>query len=362
MKEDKLWIWLHSCARISRSKQYKLVGYFGDIESVYKANLSDYSALNYLSPEDLDALSKKDLAEAEDIQRELTRYSARVITRDSSLYPDLLATIHQPPTVLYVRGSYTDFNSSLMLAMVGTRKATNYGKASAFNLAKELSDNGIVVVSGMAMGIDAKSHEGALAGHSPTIAVTGCGVDTVYPPSNAALMEKIMKNGAVVSEYPLFTPPEKYHFPERNRIIAGMTKGTIVVEADLKSGSLITAKHAMEENRDVFAIPGNINTYTSKGTNYLLKDGANMLTTAGDIISFYGLEYRPKPAPADDFVPLSTEDKILHAIGEASVHTDTICQKTHLDAGTVNSTLLMLEIQGRVMKLAGGYYSLIKNI
>ena len=247
--------------------------------------------------------------------------------------------------------------------MVGTRKATNYGRSTAYNIARELSENGITVVSGLAMGIDAKSHEGALSGGSPTVAVIASGLDSLYPKINIPLMNKILNNGAVISEYLPGTPSEKYHFPERNRIIAGMCKATIVVEADLKSGSLITAKHATEENRDVFAVPGNITSTSCKGSNFLLKDGANMLTSAKDVLDYYNIGYKDTQrfvteAPSDD----TPEGKILSCIGSEAVHSDIICQQTGLDMGTVNANIMMLEIKGKIIKLAGGYYIQSKNI
>ncbi len=363
LEKELLWLWLQSHS-ITRTKQHKLLNRFGDIESIYKSNLSDLHALEFLTSEDLNNLSKKDLSDARDMQRELNKLSARVIPIDSPLYPEMLRKIHQSPSVLYARGSYMDFNSSLSVAMVGTRKATNYGRCAAYNISRELSEGGITVVSGLAMGIDAKCHEGALAGGHPTVAVIGSGLDNIYPRINTALADKILRNGAILTEYPLGSKAEKYHFPERNRIIAGMCKATIVVEADLKSGSLITAKHATEENRDVFAVPGNINTPSSKGSNYLLKDGAHMLTSAKDIMDFYSIAYETEylPSPVNPASPLTPEEKILLAISEQAVHKDMICERTSLDAGTVSAHLLMLEIKGKVIKLAGGYYSQSKNI
>lgn len=361
--KELLWLWLQGCG-VTRTKQHKLLGRLGDIESIYKANLSDLNTLEFLTAEDLNSLSKKDLSDAEDMQRELNKLSARVISIDSPLYPEMLRKIHQCPSVLYARGSYMDFNSSLCVAMVGTRKATNYGRSTAYNIARQLSENGITVVSGLAMGIDAKCHEGALSGGHPTVAVIGSGLDNIYPRINTALADKILRNGAILSEYPLGAKAEKYHFPERNRIIAGMCKATAVIEADLKSGSLITAKYAAEENRDVFAVPGNINTLSSKGTNYLLKDGAQMLTSAGDIMDFYSIAYKIEslPSSANCSAPLTPEEKILAAISGEAVHKDMICERTCLDAGTVSAHLLMLEIKGKIIKLAGGYYSQSKNI
>lgn len=360
-----LWLWLHSKCFISRSKQYKLIEHFGDIESVYKANLADYVELDILNGNELGLVADKSLDSVNEELSRLKNLNGWVITIDSDDYPDFLRRIHSPPNVLYCRGKHFDLNSEFMIAMVGTRKATDYGKTCAFNIAKELSKAGAVVVSGLAMGIDAYSHKGALAGGSPTIAVLGCGVDLVYPKINAALTKEISDKGLIISEYPLSTPAEKYYFPERNRIISGMCHGTIVVEADYKSGSLITAKYATEQNRDVFAVPGNVNSTYSKGSNYLLKDGAHLVTTGLDVLKFYEFDYPELTASAPeankeiitDTDNLSPEERIILALGEETLHKDTICERTGLDIGTLNSTLLIMEISGKVIKLTSGYYS-----
>lgn len=362
MDNTLIWLWLHEISNISRSKQHKLLDAFGDIESIYRSDAKDYRAIPFLSDEDINNLCRKDLGPCEVSLKRLSDMSARVITIDSDDYPDILRTIHSAPTVLYTMGSFRDFNSAFCIAMVGTRLATDYGKNTAFNIARELSRNGVTVVSGMAAGIDAKSHEGALSASGSTIAVTACGLDVVYPKSNAGIMKKILNQGAVITEYPLGSPPEKYHFPERNRIISGLSHGTVVVEADIKSGSLITSDYATEQNRDVFAVPGNINSSKSKGTNFLLKDGAHMITSGKDILDFYSLSHLEElPKTNTEYFEDSPEGKILSAISEEIVNTDVICQKTGLDAGTVNATLLMLELKGKVMKLSGGRYSIINN-
>lgn len=361
------WLWLHEKVCLSRSKQYHLLEHFGNIENIYKANLSDYAEMDIFSAEELNLLTKKDLDSCLVTLDKMTNLGGKIITIDSPDYPELLKTIHDPPTVLYCRGHMPDMTNRLAIAMVGTRKATNYGKSCAFKFARELSLSGAVVVSGMALGIDAKSHEGALAGDTPTIAVVGSGVDLAYPKANAPLMKDILKTGAVISEYPLGTTPEKYHFPERNRIISGLCHGTLVVEADFKSGSLITAKSATEQDRDVFAVPGNITSVYSKGTNYLIKDGAHVATCVEDILSYYRFDYphlftaQPVRISAETDTQTSVsktpEDKILAAIGEGSIHTDTICEISKLDIATLNATLLMLELSGKVIKLPGGFYS-----
>ena len=367
-----LWLWLNQQVCLNRNKQLKLMEHFGNIKNIYDANLSDYAELDFLKEDELNLLTKKELDLSLADEERLLKLGGGVITIDSPAYPEILKNISSPPTVLYFRGVQADLNERLCIAMVGTRKATYYGKDCAYTLARELSSMGVSIVSGMAMGIDAKSHEGAISGGSPTIAVIGCGVDICYPLSNSKLMDSILKNGMVISEYPLGTHPEKYHFPERNRIISGMCQGTLVVEADFKSGSLITAKNASEQNRDVFAVPGNINSTYSKGTNYLLKDGAHFVTCAEDILSYYRFDYpnlmsKPITKGISDYEesspqPGSPEEKIINAIGEETLHTDTICQLTGLDIGTVNASLLMMELTAKVIKLPGGFYTRAKSI
>ena len=371
MDNTILWLWLNQSVSLSRSKQTKLLDHFGTICEIYSATLSDYAGLDFLTEDDLNLLSKKGLEECYGEYEKLLKLGGGVITIDSEYYPELLRNISSPPNVLYYRGKLTNLNDYLCIAMVGTRKATYYGKECAHSLAKELSATGIVIVSGLALGIDAKSHEGALKGIAPTVAIIGCGVDITYPQANSSLMNSIMQNGMVISEYPLGVGPEKYHFPERNRIISGICQGTLVVEADFKSGSLITAKSAIEQNRDVFAVPGNINSTYSKGTNYLLKDGAHFVTTAEDILSFYRFDYPElltknipaykEPEVRSNPTKGSPQEKILKAIGEENVHTDTICRLTGLDMGTVNSSLLWMELSGTVVKLPGGFYTTPKS-
>ncbi len=372
MNSAPLWLWLNQQVCLTRGKQLKLLEHFGNIENIYKANLSDYTELDILREDELNLLTKKDVDSCKADEEKLFNLGGGIITIDSPRYPQILKNISSPPTVLYYRGQPVDLNECLCIAMVGTRKATYYGKECAHSLAKELSSMGVTIVSGMAMGIDAKSHEGAIKGGSPTVAVIGCGIDICYPLSNSKLMDSIIQNGMVLSEYPLGTHPEKYHFPERNRIISGICQGTLVVEADFKSGSLITAKNAAEQDRDVFAVPGNINSTYSKGTNYLLKDGAHFVTCAEDILSYYRFDYphllsKPAIKGVSDFEEThveagSPEEKILNALGEENLHTDTLCQLTGLDIGTLNSSLLMMELTGKVIKLPGGFYTRAKSI
>lgn len=371
VNSDILWLWLNECVKLNRSKQLKLFRAFGSIENIYGAKLSEYTEFEFLTSDDLGLLSKKNAHDTEARYNNMKAHGVRIIAIDSPYYPDLLKEISDPPCVLYCRGKLINLNERLCIAVVGTRKPTPYGRITAFNLSKAMASRGVIIVSGMAMGIDSKAHEGALSANAPTVAVIGCGVDIVYPRSNAGLMKSIEKTGMIISEYPLGEAPARYHFPERNRIISGMCQGSLIVEADIKSGSLITAKSAYEQGRDVFAVPGNINSIYSKGTNYLLKDGARLVTCDEDVLSYYSYDYADRIAAGsfdaepvcteniqlpEDTQDRSLEDILLKIVGDSPVHTDTICSLSRLDAGSVNSALLLMELSGKVVKLPGGFY------
>ncbi len=365
-----LWMWLNQKAEINRIKQLKLLDEFKTVNAIYDAGISEFTRFDFLSEKEINHLCTKN---AEDLINEynlLKQHDSFIISIDSDEYPHMLKEISDPPTVLYCRGRHINLNERLCIAVVGTRKATVYGESAAFNLSKNLASQGVLIISGMAMGIDSKAHEGALFSKAPTVAVIGCGVNVVYPKSNSALMRKIINNGMIISEYPLNTQPAKFHFPERNRIISGLCQGTVVVEADIKSGSLITAKSSYEQGRDVFAVPGNITSMYSKGTNYLIKDGARVVTCDEDVLSYYRLDYAEKllnssfdskkadvleePEPTSS--NKNPDNIILSVIYETPVHIDTICEKTKLDIGYINSTLMLLELQGKIIKLPGNFY------
>ena len=383
-KNLNLWLWLSVKDSLNCVKKYKLYCDFGSIEKIYSANLSDYKKCTYLNDENIDELCIKN---ADDYNKTIDLYtnnSVKLVSIDMPEYPNLLKQISNPPVLLYMRGRFIDLNKHLTIAMVGTRNSTAYGEKVAYNLARELSEAGAIVVSGMALGIDTKAHEGALSANMPTVAVIGTGVNMAYPVSNAPLMEKIIATGMVISEYPLNSKPEKYHFPERNRIISGISYGCAVVEADIKSGSLITAKYACEQNRDVFAVPGNINSIYSKGTNYLIKDGAYAITCAEDILFSYRNDYAhllvndelikktkktieitnytntnktPIAVKAESgLIPL--ENLILQNLTDEPMHIDKLCEKCSIDVKDANSVLLFLELNKKIKSHPGNCYSL----
>ena len=279
------------------------------------------------------------------------------INIESGAYPEILKEIHDPPKALYIRGDFND-KDKIAVAIVGTRNFTSYGKQATENIAGDLAEAGITIVSGLAKGIDTFAHKAALERGGRTIAVLGGAVDSksLYPSCNRRLADKITQNGAVVSEYPPETKSERYFFPQRNRIISGLSLGVVVMEAPEKSGALITASCALEQNREVFAIPGSIYSKNSTGTNKLIQMGAKLVANVNDILEELNLplleEKRKK------FKPENKQEEILvDILTKEPVHLDEITKKSNLDVGIVNSTLISLELKGIVKNTGGGYYT-----
>jgi len=284
------------------------------------------------------------------------------IKRSDARYPKLLAQIADPPEQLYCRGNINLF-SKTCLAIVGTRKITPYGREAATTIARELAYSGFTIVSGLALGIDATAHAATLDAHGNTIAVLGSGADDdhIGPPTNLPLAHRILKDGGlIVSEYPPGTPGYKDQFPARNRIISGLSLGVLVVEADSKSGALITARCALEQNRDVFAVPGSIFSPRSAGTNHLLQQGAKAVLTANDILSEYDAQSTLFTTEQKNLSTRNPVEQQILAILESNGPTilDEIIRKTDSDTPTVIAALSMLEIHGRVKQISPGTYHL----
>lgn len=267
-------------------------------------------------------------------------------------YPKLLRCIEDPPQILYYRGDLS-LASKPCISIVGARKASDYGKWAAYRLAEKLSLYDIIIISGMAYGIDTYAHKGAVENNGKTIAVLGCGVDICYPASNVKLMGKILENGLILSEYPPGSPPLPYRFPLRNRIISGISIGTIVAEAGLSSGSLITAEYAAEQGRNIYAIPGNINNVHSIGTNKLIKDGAIPIIILDDIIDELGIER--KHFPESNGISLGEDEKILYEVisQNSEITADFLCKVTGMKVSEVNSILTILEMKGMIQTALG---------
>ncbi len=296
----------------------------------------------------------------------LQKLNINCLSISSIHYPPLLKQISQPPPLLYCSGEWRK-TDSLAVAVVGSRRCTFYGKEVASRLAGDLAAAGFTIVSGMALGIDTAAHDGALEAKGRTIAVLGCSVERCYPPSNRGLMERIAENGAVMSEFPLDTLPLPQHFPRRNRIISGLSLGTVVVEASQKSGALITAYYALEQNREVFAVPGNIGSPYSRGSHSLIKEGARLVESAGDIMEELGFAAAAgaAAAAADDrarageqrVAALAEEERrILEIIPYQPLHIDEIVRLAGEDAAGTGANLLTLELKGLIQQMPGKYF------
>ncbi|MBM4277834.1 MAG: DNA-protecting protein DprA [Deltaproteobacteria bacterium] len=291
----------------------------------------------------------------------VAKSGVRLITLQDKDYPPRLRDIYDPPALLYLRGGLKE-EDELAVSIVGSRKTTPYGRWITEKISKDLVNHGITIVSGMARGVDSMAHLGAISGGGRTIAVLGCGVDVVYPPENRNLMAKIIEQGAVISEFPMGSPPEGGHFPKRNRIISGLSIGVIVVQASADSGSLITANYALEQGRDVFAIPGNVGADGSRGTNRLIKDGAKLVESSEDILEEILPQWRREKEKVEEVKPrgpeLSEEERVLYEmLSEDPIHIDTMIRESRFEPGKVSSVLLNLELKGLISQWPGKCFS-----
>ena len=370
------WLWL-SLRHMSDREKIAVLSHIGSAEDVYYA--LSYESLQTLSKEAKEALLNKDLEEAEKIQQLCCSRNIQILAWSEPEYPAKLRSLADPPLVLYVLGQMPDWEAQATIGVVGTRKASAYGLRTANRLGSELAACGGLVVSGMAAGVDTQAIEGALSQGRPAVGVLGCGVDVVYPASNRKLYEIMEQQGCLISEFPPQTPAYKWHFPKRNRIISGLSDGVLVVEAPKISGALITARQALEQGRDVFVVPGNVDVASCEGSNGLLKEGASMAASGWDILSEYvgrysgGLEEKqvrkaePKPEEKPrQIIPVEnlrqahtpvdpTEEQILHALEAGTAHVDVLAETVGIPTAQLLAALTMLEIQGLIVTQPGGW-------
>jgi DNA processing protein len=286
----------------------------------------------------------------------LQRAGCDAITLKDPRYPPALAEIYDPPPVLYVRGDL-DPPETPALAIVGTRGASAYGRMAAEQLSSELAAAGVTIVSGLALGVDTAAHRGAIAGGGRTIAVLASGLDRIYPSQNAALAEDVSRHGGLVSEFPLGIKPDAMNFPRRNRVISGLTWGTLVVEAGERSGALITAAFASEQGREVLAVPGSIFSAKSKGTNALIRDGATPVASSEDVLNELQPHRGPRQLTVADIVPLDETERLLFSVLSADpMHIDEIARDVSLPMSLVSSALAMMELKGAARQVGGMQY------
>ncbi len=364
---NQYWIWFSNLEDVSPASKQRLLMKFRDARAVYEAHDSDYQTVG-LSDRERRILAKKNLCDVDRILKICAQQKIQIITIDDPVYPALLREIANPPYVLYVRGNFPEIDSRFTFGVVGTRKADQSGIEIAYRLAGELSRSGAYVISGMAEGIDGAANTGALDAGGETLAVLGCGVDVCYPTFHERLMAQIIERGAVVSEFPPGTPPYPENFPIRNRIISGLSRGILVVEAPEKSGAQITARFAQQQNRDLFVTPGSIDSYLYRGSNQLIKDGAKMVLNVGDILEEYKTRYPDLKVIGEtqtaniDWGDLSDDEKqVLKTIGYEELSADEIIQKSELSAQAVLPALTVLELKGIIDQNAGRRFRLAQG-
>jgi DNA processing protein len=353
------WLQLALTPGIGPVTIQRLLRQFGLPQAVLAKKRTELAA--FASPALLAALDSQEVAQS--VARSLAWASAPghwIITLADEIYPRLLLEIADPPPLLYARGR-VELLQRAALAIVGSRNATLQGEANAQTLARALSEAGLTVVSGLALGIDAAAHRGGLAGPGSTIAVLGTGIDVVYPSRNAALGAEIAERGLLLSEFPLGTPPAAQNFPRRNRLISGIARGCLVVEAALASGSLITARAAADQGREVFAIPGSIHSPLAKGCHALIKSGAKLVESAEDVLAELAGFRASGYASTTKETPASTEAGLLGHMGHDPVDVDSLCSRAGMSAEQVSSELLRLELDGRVAALPGGLYQRLEK-
>lgn len=369
MEHSFHWLTLKSVPGIGNLLYKRLLDRFGTPASIFSAASEDL-----LSVEGMHARLATEIQRyktPDSVKKELDRVNKkgyRIVTMADPDYPRLLRELPDPPPFLYVSGSLV--SASANIAMVGSRTATSYGIHVTRMLAEGLSVQGLTIVSGMARGIDTAAHGGALKAGGKTIAVLGSGFDNIYPLQNRKLFDSITENGAVVTEFPMAAMPEAHNFPQRNRVISGMSMGTIVVEATRKSGSLITARLAAEQNREVFAVPGSIYSSNSTGTHALIRDGAKLVEKTSDVLeelgSFTasGLSDSSTQKTARNRVVIKElsmeEQKLFAIIEEYPIHIDELTRKSTLSPGTVSAVLLQMELKGLVTQSPGKMFTIMR--
>ena len=328
---------------------------FGTPKRVFKASQRELARVDGIGERLAGMIKEPDVrGKIQDELKLIEKLNVSIVTLGDPSYPNNLTQIYDPPPLLYVRGDLQP-GDDLAISMVGSRLTSNYGRITTERTAADLARHGVTIVSGMARGIDSAAHRGALSAGGRTIAVLGCGVDIVYPPENRRLFEEITAHGAVVSEFPLSTPPDGMNFPRRNRIISGLSLGVVVVQANARSGSLITARLALEQNRDVFAVPGNVGMAGSRGTNRLIKQGAKLIESAADILEEVLPRFQHQGLESEDRKPSleEEEERAYQLLEDDPVHIDSIIAQTGMSASDVSAILLQLELKGLVQQLSG---------
>jgi DNA processing protein len=355
--EKKYWIAFNRIPGIGRVRFKAMEAHFGTLAEAWRAGLTELRAAGLDTRAAQNIATRKLQIDPDAEMEQLVASGARAITWHDDEYPARLKEIYDLPPVLYLRGELLP-GDARSISMVGTRVPTAYGREAAYQLTHDIATAGVVIVSGLARGVDAIAHRAALEAGQRTVAVMGSGIDVIYPREHARLASDILENGVVMSEYPIGTRPAAKNFPRRNRIMSGMTLGTVVIEAGERSGALLTARHALEQDREVFAVPGNIFSPASRGTNRLIRDSAAKLVTSyEDVLEELNLSYAGKQMEMAGLIPEDDdESKILSLVTYDPIHIDEIIRTSGEGISTVSSTLAMMELKGLVRQVGGMNY------
>jgi DNA processing protein len=363
MDARKYWLGFNVIKGVGPVRLRALRQYFGDLEIAWRASEADLLAAGLDRRALANVLSARQSVDLDRLVDQVEALGAVALTLDDPDYPGLLREIPDAPPVLYIKGALLEMDQ-WAVAFVGTRRSTAYGRDVTAQLVAGLVDAGITIVSGMALGIDAAAHKAALDAGGRTIAVLGCGIDILYPPEHRHLAAAIIENGALITEFPPGTPPEGKNFPVRNRTISGLALGVVVVEAPMSSGALLTADQAVDQGRDVFAVPGNISAHTSQGTNRLIQNGAKLVMSAGDILDELNLsrtavETRTQIRQVAPTNPV--EETLLRLLSDQPQHIDDLCQLSGLPIHQASSALAIMELKGMARRHEGMLFTLTRG-
>jgi len=362
MDDLRYWLGFNLVRGIGPMRLRALLNVFGDVKTAWHASEQMLRELHLDQRALRNLLKTRKQEDLDEVLRRVERSNAHVLTWESPDYPTLLSQIPDAPPVLFVRGELTP-TDEWSVAIVGTRKATVYGREVAYRLASNLASQAVTIVSGLARGIDGIAHKAALDVKGRTIAVLGCGVDYIYPAEHRALARRIVENGALVSDYPLGTRPEAANFPARNRIISGLSQGVIVIEAGNRSGALITADFAADHGREVFAVPGSILSPASVGCNRLLRDGAAIVTEARDVLETLHFDQLAEQQVARAILPDNEiEAAILDQLSAEPCHLDILSRDLEIPVKEVSSTLVMMELKGMTRQVSPLHYVRAREI
>jgi len=356
-EEKKYWIGFNLVRGIGAVRFQKIQTFFGDLSIAWNAPAEAFREAGLPERPLRNLINLRNQTDLDQLYDSILEKGVQVLTVLDDAYPRLLQEINQSPPVLYVKGQLAPEDAS-SIAIVGTRRVTEYGQQVTRDTSIFLAGHGLTIVSGLARGVDGLAHQHALNTGGRTIAVLGSGVDVIYPPEHRKLAEAICEHGAVISDYPMGTKPEGINFPPRNRIISGLSLATIVVEAGERSGALITADFALEQGREVFAVPGNVLSPASRGTNRLIQKGACAMTSPQDILDVLDLPMAEAYQAARQAKPAdTTEAKILQVMDYEPIHIDEICNETGLAIENVSAALTMLELKGMIQHVGGMRYA-----